>query len=192
MGVETEASRRYGNRYSSVGCTRSPKPGPGRHGAPQGRSAQILPQQPFCFHSLPTSPYLGMSSPHPGEEGQKAKKHRGLQPAELVTHREWEAGARASCFLPVLDQQGLSDVAGILQLAVQVEAPRAERNASGCRTTKPPRLPCLWPGSGRRHFRAACGSFLVAPSPPLQQNGSGLAGSHFYLQMDRVWPTSIF
>lgn len=85
-------------------------------------------------------------------------------------------------------QQGLSDVAGILQLAGQMEAPRVERNASGCRTTKPPRPPGPWPGSGRRHFRAVCGSFLAAPSPPLQQAGwqsllpaDGSRLAHFYV-----------
>lgn len=30
MGVETEASRYYRNRYSSVCCSCSPKPGPGQ------------------------------------------------------------------------------------------------------------------------------------------------------------------
>lgn len=81
-------------------------------------------------------------------------------------------------------QQGLSDVAGILQLAAQVEAPpRVERNASGCRTTKPSRPPDLWLGSGRRHFRAACGSFLADPSPPLQQ-GWKQAGWHSLLPAD--------
>lgn len=64
-------------------------------------------------------------------------------------------------------QQGLSDVAGILQLAAQVEAPpRVERNVSGCRTTKPSRPPDPMAGLWEEAFQGCVWVFPCRPVSP--------------------------